>query len=532
LRGARLEGKKNGLPIESVIAKQLTNWERKPVSQTAFRLIVGVSIVAEVDRHVAQLLDQHRALIGDVIMRLYLKELSPASTFQFEQELEAAGKELMRLLLEWTLNQLEPEDADQMPKIIRWQCGQYRRENQKSPNRHVATRFGTITLRRYPYRWRQRESEPSIFPLEMKLGLVEHATPAFADTVAREMADAGASQQRVIEKLKRDHNVSLGVPRLRRIVAGEAEERAAFRHQCQVARVLELLEIADKSSGNRKPVLAVGRDGISVCNQPHGHWEVASVGTMTVHDRSGKRLGTVYLARMPESLQVELTRQLKQLIVDVLKGCKRLPRLCYVTDAGSNECGFFNNVLRHLRDPRVGKSKQRLKWTRIVDYFHAAERITTMAEQLFGSESKAGRSWARRMRKLLLKPNGPSRVLHSAAAMLARRKLSKKREEDFHTAYEYIRTRTGQMQYHQYRQDHLPIGSGVTEAACKTVFTQRLKLSGMRWKTDGGQAILDLRVILLSGIWHQVRQATLQARAPNVTRPYQKSHKNTHRIAA
>ena len=504
--------------------------------QSAFRLLAGAVVIAEVEGHVARLFDQQKDVIGAAIVRLHLQSLSPESTFQFEQALEAAGKELMRSLLEWTLNQIESEDDESeqaaSPEIIQWECGQYRREKKKSPNRNVGTRFGTITLWRYPYRWRHRESEPSIFPLEMKLGLVAHATPAFADTVSREMAEAGASQKRVIEKLKREHNVSLGVPRLRLIVAGEAEERAAFRHQCQVARVLELLEIADQSSGNRKPVLAVGRDGISICNQPHGHWEVAAVGTMTVYDRAGKRIGTVYLARMPESLQVELTKQFKQLIVDVLKGCARLPRLCYVTDAGSNESGFFNKVLRHLRDPRDGKSKKRLNWTRIVDYFHAAERITTMAEQLFGLDSKDGRSWTKRLRKLLLKPNGPSRVLHSAAAMLARRELSKKREKDFRAAYEYIRTRTHQMQYHRYRKDHLPIGSGVTEAACKTVFTQRLKLSGMRWKNGGGQAILDLRVILLSGIWEQVRDKTLRSRNPTITRIHQQDNQKSQQIAA
>lgn len=48
---------------------------------------------------------------------------------------------------------------------------------------------------------------------------------------------------------------------------------------------------------------------------------------------------------------------------------------------------------------------------------------------------------------------------------------------------------------------HLPIGSGVTEAACKTIFTQRLKLSGQRWEKNGAQTILNLRVVLLSGIW-------------------------------
>ena len=58
----------------------------------------------------------------------------------------------------------------------------------------------------------------------------------------------------------------------------------------------------------------------------------------------------------------------------------------------------------------------------------------------------------------------------------------------------------------------MPIGSGVTEAACKTVFTQRLKQSGMTWKREGGQWVVDLRVVQLSGLWSQVYQAYLQAK--------------------
>ena len=37
------------------------------------------------------------------------------------------------------------------------------------------------------------------------------------------------------------------------------------------------------------------------------------------------------------------------------------------------------------------------------------------------------------------------------------------------------------------------IGSGLVEAACKTLVTQRLKLSGMRWSVRGAQAILTPR---------------------------------------
>jgi len=52
----------------------------------------------------------------------------------------------------------------------------------------------------------------------------------------------------------------------------------------------------------------------------------------------------------------------------------------------------------------------------------------------------------------------------------------------------------------------------VTEAACKTVFTQRLKQSGMTWTREGGQWIVDLRVVHLSGIWPLVYQSYLQAK--------------------
>jgi len=132
-----------------------------------------------------------------------------------------------------------------------------------------------------------------------------------------------------------------------------------------------------------------------------------------------------------------------------------------------------------------------------------------MAGVLFGEKSQEAKSWARKMGGLLKKPNGPFRVLHSAAAFRAGRQLSSAKQKAYRQAYNYIRERTEWMQYHDYKRQHLPIGSGITEAACKTIFTQRLKLSGMRWKKAGAQVILDLRVVLLSGIWEQVYRHVL-----------------------
>ena len=65
------------------------------------------------------------------------------------------------------------------------------------------------------------------------------------------------------------------------------------------------------------------------------------------------------------------------------------------------------------------------------------------------------------------------------------------------------------MQYHEYARQKLPLGSGVTEAACKTLVSQRLKLSGMRWTKAGAQVILDLRATLLSGTWNAANRAIL-----------------------
>ncbi len=66
------------------------------------------------------------------------------------------------------------------------------------------------------------------------------------------------------------------------------------------------------------------------------------------------------------------------------------------------------------------------------------------------------------------------------------------------TELNYFRNNRHRMRYATARANHLPIGSGVTEAACKTLVTQRLKCSGMRWKTEGGQGVLTIRGLIQS----------------------------------
>src|SRR3989442_9292323 len=118
--------------------------------------------------------------------------------------------------------------------------------------------------------------------------------------------------------------------------------------------------------------------------------------------------------------------------------------------------------------------------------------------------------------QLQTRANGVARVLQSATALRYKHGLWGQAKVYDH-AYAYLKKRSRWMRYQSYRRQHLPIGSGITEAACKVVFTQRLKCSGMSWTINGGQIILDLRVIKLSGVWEDVHQQYLASKPMPVT---------------
>lgn len=441
-----------------------------------------------------------RQLILDFIS----KPATPQAVFDLERQIQSALQEVGRAGVEWAVNRIEPDRGDRLPPHVEFEAGVYTRIKRKTPQ-DVATLFGKIRLWRYGYRPTQKTGDATIFPLLGQLGVVAGATPALAERAAYYQAEAGATQRRTLQRLAQDHGVTWGVKKLREVTERMAASLAAVRPEAQVEKLLDLLETASKSKGGHKPVLSVGRDGITVplAVKTGAIWEVASTGTIAVLDRRGRRVGTVYLGYMPESKQGRLTEELTNLLRAVLqRWTGPLPRLCYVTDAGDNETGYHSTVLKRMTHPRTG---ERLEWVRVLDYYHATRRLWAMADALFGSGSSA-KIWVKRMRKLLVKPNGIRRVLDSAAVLRSRCGLKGKSLTDFNTAYNYLRDRTGLMRYAAYKRVGIPCGSGVTEAACKTVYTQRLKLSGMRWSKAGGQTIVDLRVVLLSGVWDDANQ--------------------------
>jgi len=446
--------------------------------------------------------------IAELILRFRNSDPTPESCCEFEQRLHRLLREVGRQIVEWTYNDAEPASRDLLPKRLHFGGTWYQRNSKKTANRHVGTLFGVITVMRFLYRPFE-ESGPSIFPLEIRLGFESgRATPALADRVGQ--YGANCTQKTVLGILKRDHGVCWSVDLLRKVTAAISAGMGEHRHEAQVAEVLRLLEKASSSRGSRKPILSAGRDGIFLPIRHESNYREGAVGTVSVFDRSGQRLGTVYLGRMPENGQTTLSTQLTALIHDVLAGWTGpLPRLVYVTDAGYHPTEYFEKVLCNMRHPH--HPKQRLEWEWVVDYYHACQYISDLSEALLGSGQKAY-AWAAKMRRWLKhSPNGIHRVLHSAAALRYRYGLEGT-ESDYAKAYNYLRKRISFLNYVDYRKRHLPIGSGITEAACKTVFTQRMKQSGMSWGIESGQIIVDLRVIHLSGIWRKVRKSYLASK--------------------
>jgi len=454
--------------------------------------------------------DIAEALIQDVgqLNQGFLSQpINPERTFHFEHQIGERLREFGRQLVQAVYNYAEPS-AESLPKHVEFESSLYTRLNRKTPQ-NVWTLFGQVRLQRVGYRPSDKSGDATIFPLALTLGLIQGATPALAERAAGFMSDTGMTQQTVLKRLKQDHSVGWGVKKLRQVTAFLSAEMAEQRQEVQVEKLLELLQQAMVSKGSHRPVLSVGRDGINLgmrCQGGSVH-EVASCGTVTVLDRRGRRLGTVYLAYVPEFGQGTMSKQLTQLLEETLKRWEGpLPRLSYVTDSGDNETTYYDKVLSRMKHPRTGEP---LEWIRVADYYHASERLWTMAELLFGKGLRAT-SWVRKMQRWLLKPSGVYRVLHSAAALKHQQELHGKKLKEFNRAYRYLRDRMPYMSYATYRKLGIPLGSGITEAGCKTVYTQRLKLSGMRWQKAGAQCILQLRVLRLSGVWEQAYRRVLR----------------------
>ena len=467
---------------------------------TLFRAISNFEIEEDLKSLHQPLMESLQMLVATFLQ----SAVTPLETYRFEQEIEKSVREFARSVLEWSYGALETEDIQDMPGAIKYRDHSYRRMQNKTNHSQILTLFGTIYLIRATYR--RGRAGKVIAPLEKSLGIESGASPAALELVGKQMAIAGASQQRAKEAIEARSGAKIGHEKIRTIVKSLASSMEEHRQDCQLKQLQSWID--QVHSTGEKAVLSVSRDGVCICIAPVGYYEVASVATLSVFSQ-GERVGTVYLAAAPEENQTTLSKNLTALLTEVIRSHgDQLERIAYVSDAGKVETAYWRNVLSKFYVDGV-----RIPMERTLDYYHASLRLTTIADS-FKLSAKAREKWLKSARSRLKEEGGLGRVLRSISKMVELHGIKKSKLKEFNKATKYLRKYRRFMAYADKKARGLPIGSGIVESACKQIVSERMKLSGMRWKPAGMKDVMTLRSILLSQTWDATFHRKLLSNSP------------------
>ncbi|MEO7839427.1 MAG: ISKra4 family transposase, partial [Anaerolineales bacterium] len=134
--------------------------------------------------------------------------------------------------------------------------------------------------------------------------------------------------------------------------------------------------------------------------------------------------------------------------------------------------------------------------TQIVDWYHASQYLTPIAETAFGADTQQAQHWLTQARSDLWEGN-IQEVIRACRTFL-RQAVSRTVTEKAITYYTHNEHR---MDYARFRQQGYMIGSGTIESACKQIAAARLKCSGARWSLPGVIATAKARAAWLSKTW-------------------------------
>src|SRR5207244_887085 len=135
--------------------------------------------------------------------------------------------------------------------------------------------------------------------------------------------------------------------------------------------------------------------------------------------------------------------------------------------------------------------------THIVDLYHAREHVWNVANAIHGSGTPQGAAWANQADELLSHGQIED-LVHMIKALPSIPALPGVSRSIPEIEAEYFLSNAERIRYPTFRAKGMNIGSGIAEAACKTVVSTRAKKSGMRWTPDGLDAVLALRTAVLN----------------------------------
>jgi hypothetical protein len=145
----------------------------------------------------------------------------------------------------------------------------------------------------------------------------------------------------------------------------------------------------------------------------------------------------------------------------------------------------------------------------LLDFYHLAEHVHATARCCLG-ETEAARAWAHD--RLAEAKRSDVTGMLAAIEALQKRSRSPTKKQSLRRLWAYIDERREMLGYGRALEEGWDIGSGPTEATCKTL-TLRLKRPGMKWDRDNAAAMMNLVALRESGQWDAYwdRQARVAA---------------------
>lgn len=431
-----------------------------------------------------------------------------------ECEVRALTEALARELVAVALKRTDTDAPEVLIDGERW-------GNRRVLPGEYETMFGTVALERSTY---QRGGRGRVaVPLELRLGIVEgRYTPKMGRVMTRALA-AMTEQEgaEFLAELGTAMVSSSTLSRIPRAMAARYETRrevvdVAVRERDAIPDEAVTVQVAldgamvpqdgehARSRGRKtdspdppRHERLYGPVGADAPAAHDGHlgraWHEASVGTLAFFDDEGRRLKTIYLGRMPEPNKATLVAGLGDELDAVLAERPTL-NVVFASDGAPAHWGALDAMANRIAPVCKGDTMN------LVDAFHVAEYIAKAANAIAGDRTPKAAILAATWRETLKEEvDGAKTVLRSmrAHAFAVR---TKARRQELASAISYVATqqRLGRMDYAEAKEKHYPIGTGITEAAAKTVIGTRMKRAGARFSQHGGQTILLFRTAILS----------------------------------
>ena len=446
---------------------------------------------------------------------------SPKGLLDYERKLLLILMQLGALIMTWILNtRLQDKTFQKYAKreILPKNSKKYR--HLTDLNTPIRTLFGNVLnpkLRYYtPKRKRGRKRKwgrrgkagSGIFPALEVLGIRFGTTPAVAGVVARSVTD-GPSMEIAQEHLSR-WGISLDIKVIRRISEAFAGISLAIRdawlkqddpHNTPLIPETESLRgkrVLISTDGGRILIRMNKRGRIAKGKNRHGFnakWREPKLITIRAINDKGKVIrgenqildGTINdpdsIFRLLHAHLIARDIQQASEIICVGDGARWIwdRMVCLVDDLGIDA----------------------LKVNFVLDFYHAVEHLSTVADGKRGWKKSKRKKWLKRMRTKL-KQGGIDEIIDELKG-LARGRNAKSVQKEIG----YFEENRERMRYDIIRNKKLPIGSGVMESGIRQVVNMRLKSAGMFWNKENAEGFLHLRCYLKSKRWDIIEQAVI-----------------------